>query len=107
MAQPKVRLHPNAVKAHRCVIGHQHRKLSEHNALRKLRRINLFPGELRKASARVAKIAGRRKRGQDTTGVFAPSVTCTISGGTPRRNGMMLQPRPPETMTSHFSLRWP
>ena len=31
-----------------------------------------------------------------------PSVTSTISGGTPRRNGMMLQPRPPETMTSQL-----
>ncbi|MGY3461923.1 hypothetical protein ACVWW5_007373 [Bradyrhizobium sp. LM3.4] len=27
----------------------------------------------------------------------------TISGGTPTRSGMMLQPRPPEMMTSHFS----
>src|SRR5205823_9498164 len=35
-------------------------------------------------------------------GRFAPSVTSTISGGTPRRNGMMLQPRPPETTTSQF-----
>ena len=36
-----------------------------------------------------------------------PSVTSTISGGTPRRNGMMLQPRPPETMTSQFMRMWP
>jgi hypothetical protein len=45
-----------------------------------------------------------RKRGQDTKGLVLPSVTSTISGGTPKRSGMMLQPRPPETMTSHFSL---
>ena len=36
-----------------------------------------------------------------------PSVTSTISGGTPRRNGMMLQPRPPETMTSQLVRAWP
>jgi hypothetical protein len=34
-----------------------------------------------------------------------PSVTSTISGGTPTRTGMMLQPRPPEMMTSHFRRR--
>jgi hypothetical protein len=34
----------------------------------------------------------------------APSVTSTISGGTPRRKGMMLQPRPPETITSQLNL---
>jgi hypothetical protein len=37
-----------------------------------------------------------------TSGADRPNVTSTISGGTPRRNGMMLQPRPPETMTSQL-----
>jgi len=32
----------------------------------------------------------------------APSVTSTISGGTPRRTGAMLQPSPPETTTSQL-----
>ena len=45
--------------------------------------------------------------GYATAGRGAPSVTSTISGGTPRRNGMMLQPRPPETTTSQFILMWP
>ena len=55
---------------------------------------------------RFAQIRRARKRGYDTAGP-APSVTSTISGGTPRRNGMMLQPRPPETMTSQLILAWP
>ena len=42
-----------------------------------------------------------------TAGAAPPSVTSTISGGTPMRNGMMLQPRPPETTTSHFVRMWP
>jgi hypothetical protein len=42
-----------------------------------------------------------------TAGDDPPSVTSTISGGTPKRNGMMLQPRPPETTTSQFVLVWP
>ena len=43
----------------------------------------------------------------DTIEAGPPSVTSTISGGTPSRNGTMLQPRPPETMTSQFILIWP
>jgi hypothetical protein len=49
----------------------------------------------------------RQSRGYETAGALPPSVTSTISGGTPRRKGMMLQPRPPETMTSHFSRACP
>ena len=46
-------------------------------------------------------------RRQDTAGPDPPTVTSTISGGTPRRSGMMLQPRPPETMTSQLIRVWP
>src|SRR5690348_11602378 len=46
------------------------------------------------------------KRAYDTAG-RAPSVTITISGGAPRRNGKMLQPRPPEMTTSQFMRTWP
>jgi hypothetical protein len=53
---------------------------------------------LRKMSVRAS-----AARGYETAAGAPPNVTNTISGGTPRRNGMMLQPRPPETMTSHFS----
>jgi len=42
-----------------------------------------------------------------TAGTDRPNVTSTISGGTPRRNGTMLQPRPPETMTSQLVRVWP
>jgi len=45
--------------------------------------------------------------GYEMAGLFPPTVTSTISGGTPRRNGMMLQPRPPEMTTSQFVLVWP
>jgi hypothetical protein len=40
---------------------------------------------------------------QDVAESGPPSVTRTISGGTPRRNGMMLQPSPPDTTTSQLS----
>ena len=58
------------------------------------------------------KICGPRKRATalesyDTIEAGLPSVTSTISGGTPSRNGTMLQPRPPEMMTSLFILTWP
>src|SRR5579859_3842495 len=37
----------------------------------------------------------------------SPSVISTISGGTPSRNGRMLQPRPPDTTISQASRRQP
>ena len=46
-------------------------------------------------------------QGYDTIEAGFPNVTSTISGGTPSRNGTMLQPSPPETMTSQFILMWP
>jgi hypothetical protein len=49
-------------------------------------------------SNRNAQIA--RRPIYDITASAALTVTCTISGGTPIRTGTMLQPRPPETMTS-------
>jgi hypothetical protein len=52
------------------------------------------------------RVKNPRKRGQATAGA-ALKVTSTISGGTPKRNGMMLQPRPPETITSQLNLAWP
>src|SRR6516164_5955429 len=39
----------------------------------------------------------------DKAGICQPSLTSTISGGTPRRNGTMLQPSPPETITSQLT----
>src|SRR5262245_26439611 len=40
--------------------------------------------------------------------VGAPMIdTCTISGGTPKRTGKMLNPSPPETIRSHCSRTWP
>ena len=52
-------------------------------------------------------IARPNVSGYATAGRGEPIVTSTISGGTPSRNGMMLQPRPPETTTSQFIRIWP
>ena len=41
-------------------------------------------------------------------GISRQAATCTISGGTPRRAGMMLVPRPPDTIRwRSFSTTWP
>ena len=58
-------------------------------------------------SDRFAQIGPPCKRGYDINEPGPPKVTSTISGGTPSRNGMMLQPRPPETTTSQFMRIWP
>src|SRR5258705_6322594 len=60
------------------------------------------------AEARITRVTPHARHSSlrasyETAGFRPPSVTSTISGGTPRRNGMMLQPRPPETTTSQFS----
>jgi hypothetical protein len=49
--------------------------------------------------------AGRTN--DDTACPCPPKVTSTISGGTPRRNGARLQPRPPDTITSQLVREWP